>query len=386
MPLKDDLVARARDIAKLVGREAHNTDVNRKLSDEVVQACCDAELMQTLVPAKFGGHELDYATMAAIIYEFGKQCTATAWVMSFYLGHNFIHSLFPKESQEEVFADRPYVLMAGTVAPSFTLTPVEGGYIANGLSQWNSGSAHAEWFLACGLVMVDGEVRGALAFLSPRRDVEVIDNWDVAGMRGTSSGDLKMEDVFIPAYHTVPVQDLLDGKAPGGQLHGNPQYSLPLLPFVLGETVPVTVGAFRGAADAFRDLTQDRFSAQLAAKVLDKQVAQIRVGESQAGAAVAETLLHDYAGFLSSADPDALRPLARRAEVRARVAMITDYCHAGIQKLMLGAGGGAFRNDMPLQRFYRDISVLRVHGFLDLDTAAENYGRQIFGLEPNCPL
>ncbi len=386
MALKDDLVARARDIAELAGREAHNTEANRKLDDEVVRACCDADLLQVMVPKELGGHELDYATMAAIVYEFGKQCPSTAWVISFYLGHNFIHSLFPQESQQEVFAEKPYVLMAGTVAPSFRLTPVEGGYIVSGTSQWNSGSAHANWFMGSGLVMVDGEVRGALAFLAPRKDVDVIDNWDVAGMRGTSSGDMGMEEVFVPAYHTVAVQDLLDGNAPGGKLHANPQYSLPLLPFVLGETVPVTVGAYRGAADAFMEHTTARYNARNPGGVPDKQLAQVRVGEGQAGAAIAETLMHDYAGFLSTARPDDLRPLARRAEIRARVAMITDYCHAGIQKFMLGGGGGAFRGTVPLQRFYRDISMLRVHGFLDLDTAAENHGRLIFGLEPTCPL
>ncbi|MEO0033932.1 MAG: hypothetical protein RIS94_3690 [Pseudomonadota bacterium] len=42
---------------------------------------------------------------------------------------------------------------------------------------------------------------------------------------------MRMEGVFVPAYHTTPVQDLLDGTSPGSKLHGNRMYSLPLLPF-----------------------------------------------------------------------------------------------------------------------------------------------------------
>lgn len=386
MSLSETLIARARDIAPMAGEAALETDRNRKLSDTVIDAACDAGLMQIMVPKKWGGHELSYSTMAGVVYEFARHCTSTAWVMSFYLGHNFIHSLFPLESQEEVFANGPFVLMAGTVAPQFTMTPVDGGYIVNGQSQYNSGSSRSQWFLGSGLVMVDGQVQGALAFLAPASDVEVIDNWDVAGMSGTSSGDIKLTDRFVPVYHTVPVQDLLNGSAPGGKIHSNPIYSIPLLPFVMGETVPVTVGALRGAADGFLKLTEERYSAQIAQKVLDKQAQQIRVGTAQAAASAAELMMMDYAAMLDGATFDKIGSIERRAEIRARVGLITDFCHDHIQKLMLGAGGAAYRNDCPLQRFYRDISVLRVHGFLDLDTAMEAYGRVLLGMAPQCPL
>ncbi|MGD9665710.1 MAG: acyl-CoA dehydrogenase family protein [Novosphingobium sp.] len=387
MSLSEELIGRAREIAPLVAKEAYNTDKNGKPSDAVIDAMCDAQLMEIMVPKKWGGHELEYGTMARVVYEIAKECTSTAWVTSFYIGHNFIHSLFPLESQEEVFANGPYVLMAGTVAPQFTLTPVDGGYIINGKSQYNSGSSRAEWYLGSGLLMVDGKVQGALGFLTPASNVKVIENsWDVAGMAGTSSGDIELTDVFVPAYHTVAVQDLLNGNSPGGKVHANPIYSIPLLPFVMGETVPVTVGALRGAADGFKKLTEERYSAQIAQKVLDKQAQQIRVGEAQAAASAAELLMDDYIELLNSATHEKIGAVERRAAIRARVGLMTDFCHDHIQKLMLGAGGAAYRRDCPLQRFYRDISVLRVHGFLDLDTAMEAYGRVLLGMAPQCPV
>lgn len=387
MSLSKELIGRAREIAPLVAKEAYNTDRSGKPSDAVIDALCDADLMQIMVPKKWGGHEMTYETMAGVVYEIAKECTSTAWVASFYIGHNYLHSLWPLESQEEVFANSPYVLMAGTVAPQFTLTPTDGGFIVNGKSQYNSGSSRAEWFLGSGLIMVDGKVQGALAFLSPASNVKTIEgSWDVAGMSGTSSGDIELTDVFVPAYHTVAVQDLLDGNSPGGKVHSNPIYSIPLLPFVLGETVPVTVGALRGAADGFKDLTAKRYSAQIAQKVLDKQAQQIRVGEAQAAASAAELMMKDYVAMLSSASQDTIGGIERRAAIRARVGLLTDFCHDHIQKLMLGAGGAAYRRDCPLQRFYRDISVLRVHGFLDLDTAMEAYGRVLLGMPPQCPI
>lgn len=386
MSLSETLIGRAREIAPLVEREAYNTDKYRRVSDAVLDACLEAELFKILVPKVYGGHELDYATMAAVVYEFARHCTSTAWVVSFYIGHNYLHALWPKEFQDEVFADAPSSFTPGTIAPNFKLTPVDGGFLATGLSQWNSGSSRCDWFMNSGLVMVDGTPQGAKAFMVPAHDVEIIDNWDMAGMRGTASGDARLTDVFVPAHRAVDVMDLLNGNSPGSKIHPNRLYSLPVLPFVLGETMPVMVGSYRGAADAFKKLTEERYTTFTSSKVQNKQTAQIRVGHGQAGAAVAEVLLRDYVQMLDTANPEDLKPIGKRAEIRARVSMVADYVQSGINELMLGAGGGAFRNTSPLQRFFRDMNVLRVHGFLDTETATENLGRVQLDLEPNCPL
>jgi 3-hydroxy-9,10-secoandrosta-1,3,5(10)-triene-9,17-dione monooxygenase len=386
MTLSQTLIARARDIAPMVEKQAWDTDRNRFISDEIIDACADAQLFEILVPKVYGGHELDYTTMASVVFEFARHCTSTAWVISFYIGHNYLHSLWPKEFQDECFQDKPYAFTPGTVAPNFRLTPVDGGYIANGLSQWNSGSSRADWFLNSGLVMVDGQPQGVRVFMAPASDVEAIDNWDMAGMRGTSSGDARLTDVFIPMHRTVDIADLLEGTTPGSKLHANRIYSLPVIPFVLGETMPVMTGAYRGAADAYQRLTEERYSTFTGAKIQDKQTAQIRVGKGLAGAAIGETLLREYMQMIDHTDPADFKPIAKRAEIRARVGMVSDYVKTGIDELMLGAGGGAYRNTCPLQRFSRDMNVLRVHGFLDTETATENLGRVTLGLEPNCPL
>lgn len=386
MSLSETLIARARDIAPLVEKAAYETDQNRRVSDAVLDACAEAGLFQILVPKVYGGHELNYSTMASVVYEFARHCTSTAWVVSFYIGHNFLHALWPKEFQDEAFADAPFSFTPGTIAPNFKLTPVDGGYIANGLSQWNSGSSRCDWFMNSGLVIVDGKPAGAKTFMVPAADIEIIDNWDMAGMRGTASGDARLTDVFVPEHRVVNVSDLLEGTSPGSKIHQNRLYSLPVLPFVLGETMPVMVGSYRGAADAYKKLTEERYTTFTGSKVQDKQTAQIRVGHGQAGASLAEVLLRDYTTMIDTVEPADIKPIPRRAEIRARVGMVADYVQSGINELMLGAGGGAFRNTSPLQRFFRDMNVLRVHGFLDTETATENLGRVHLGLDPNCPL
>ena len=386
--LKEDLIARAAALAPLVAAESLNAERNGGVSANVIKAFCDAGLMQIMVPKRYGGHELDYATMAGVISAIAPACTSTAWVISFLIGHNYIHSLFPEKLQDEIFADKPWALTPGTVAPSFQLTPVDGGFRATGRSAWNSGSNGAEWVLCSGIVppAAEGQPPELRMFLVPAADATIISNWDVAGMKGTASNDCALDDVFVPEYRTTLTMDVLEGRSPGSKIHANPIYSLPILPFILGEVVPVVVGAYRGAADEFQRQTTERAHTFTGAKVATKQTAQIRIGRSQSGAALAEAMLADYVTMLSDPDPEALRPPIVRAAIKSRVAAITDYCWNGINELMNGAGGNAFRTSSTLQRYFRDINMLHVHGFLDIESASETYGRMILGLGPETPI
>lgn len=386
MNMHDELVGRAREIAPFIEKSAYQTEINGKISDEVLDQICDAGLIQTLVPKMYGGHELGYKTMQAIISEIAPYCTSTAWVTSFYIGHAFIHGLFPKESQDIVFADKPNPLTPGTIAPNFTLTPQGDGYIANGTSQWNSGSNRSDYFLCSGMIKTEGQAPEIRSFLVPIKDCTPIKNWDVAGMRGTDSSDMRLDNVFIPNYNSVLVSDLLNGTSPGSKIHDNPKFSMPLFPFILGEVVPVLAGAYRGAADTFKTIVEERFITFSASKASSKQLAHIRLGRGIAGAEVVETLMADYVNKLDSMDPDTLRQPEVRAALKARVGLILEYCTDGINQLIKGGGGAAFRNDCSLQRFFRDINMLRVHGLLDSDTATENYGRMLLGLNSEVPL
>jgi len=198
-----------------------------------------------------------------------------AWVLAFYIGHNFLHALFPQRSQEEAFAKRSFTLTPGTSAPAYKLTPVDGGYIARGKSSWNSGSAHGDWFMSGGMVE-NAEKPEVLLFMTPAKDVQVLGNWDVQAMRATSSGDVAINGAFVPHHHCVPAVDIVEGRSPGAKLHSNPLYSMPMLPLIQSEVLPCVVGAYQGAVREFHKLTRHRVSLHTSEKTSEKQAAQIR--------------------------------------------------------------------------------------------------------------
>lgn len=386
MASKAELMGRAQELAPVVAQQASSTELAKAVSAALIAEFCDAGFMKMLVPKRYGGFELDYSALAGVVNTIAQSCSSTAWVLSFLIGHNFLHALFPEKSQEEVFGSRSFALTPGTAAPTFTLTKTDGGYIASGRSSWNSGSSVAEWYLCGGLVKAEGLPPEHRLFLIPASKVTPIANWDVAGMCGTASNDMAAEGVFVPEHRTVFASTYLEGRGPGSVLHANPMYSIPVLPFILGEVVPIVVGAYRAVANEFRRVTESRISSHSGMAVGSKPTSQIKVAKGLGGASLAESMLADYTRMMTSGDYDWLRPPVARAEMKVRCALITDYCVNGVNELTVAAGANGFRLASPLQRFFRDMNMLRGHAYLELDGACETHGRILQGLPPQAPV
>ena len=72
--------------------------------------------------------------------------------------------------------------------------------------------------------------------------------------------------------------------------------------------------------------------------------------------------------------------------MKLRASYLTDLCRDAVNDLARGFGGDGLRDHSPLQRDLRDVNMLAVHAFLDIDTAAEARGRLVLGLPADDPL
>ena len=374
-----DLIGRAGELAPVLAARAARTEANKALLDESLADLVDSGVLATLTPACYGGHEAPIATMSAITRRLSAACPSTGWVTAFYMGAAWRLQTFSPAAQREMFADKPYVLSAGQAAPLREVKRVTGGYLISGRTPWGSGSVHAEWINFMGVLVEDGAAPQPLSFIVPRAETTLIENWNVAGMRGTGSNDLQAEEVFVPEYRATSLLQTLEGATPGQAAHENPQYQLPFIPFLMCEVVPVLVGGLRGAAEAFVERVRHRAGTISGVKAAGSQAAQMRLARGLAAADAAEILMNDYLDRYSARRPER-NELSERTLMKLKAAYLTDLCRNAVNDLARGFGGDGFRDDSPLQRYFRDLNMLAVHAFLDIDTAAETYGRMVLGL------
>jgi 3-hydroxy-9,10-secoandrosta-1,3,5(10)-triene-9,17-dione monooxygenase len=378
------LIEKARQLAGPFAERALLEDQNRAPLDETIKDLVDSGLLSTLTPAVYGGYEQDFATAAEIIRTLSAANPSAGWVTGFYLGAAWRMNLFSEQAQKEIFANKPFVLSAGQAAPLREAVRVPGGYRISGQTPWGSGSVHAEWIVFMGMAQGGGKDPAPMTFVVPRSETEVLDTWYISGMRGTGSNDIKVEDVFVPEYRAAPFVDALEGTTAGQAVHSNPIYQFPFIPFLMVEVIPVVVGIMRGATTAFEARVRERQGTISGAKATGKQATQMRLGRALATADAAETLLRDLMGALKPHEGQ--RDRVYRNAMKMKGAYITDLCRNGVNDIAKGIGGDGFRDHSPLQRYFRDINVLAVHAFLDIDTAAETTGCLRLGLPTDDPL
>lgn len=385
--LAQEIIDRATKLRPAISERAAETDNLRKLPQASVDDMLNAQLFSIVAPRKFQGLEMDIDVLLEAAKEVGRACGSHAWVLSLLGTHNWMGGLFPTETQQELFADRGYLLAPATFAPSGTMKQVDGGYRVNGRWMFGSGSMHSSWVLVSALEEDDTDnIVGMRCIALPIEDVTVEDTWHTSGMRGTGSNDIVIENVFVPERRTIPFMDLLEGSAPGACLSDNPMYRLPLVPYLAYTAAAPCIGMGKGAIDTFADYLGQRVFVNGEAQK-DKPAAQMRLAEARNEVAAAEALMdRGVKEMIARVKNGDSFTVADRVHYRSEACYATTLVKRAIDRLAEAAGAKSQFENHPMQRFQRDINTIRGHVVFDLDTTMELQGRVLIGLEPNQPL
>jgi 3-hydroxy-9,10-secoandrosta-1,3,5(10)-triene-9,17-dione monooxygenase len=374
-----ELVARASALRPLVAEHADRTESGRQVAPEVMDALEAAGLFEVIVPKRMGGLGATMATQLAVAAELGRACASTAWVQTLLNVTTWAASRSPSAS--ELFATGARPRVCGVLAPLGTATPTDGGYRVGGKWPFASGSFHSTWFLG-GVLLVDdaGEVSGAGMVAVPRSDFTIDDTWFVAGMCGTASNTVVVDDVFVPASRFTPLQEA--GIEPGG----DPADAADLWP--LGPVLAlILIGPLLGAAQTCADLVTEKapkralsyttYSATTESMVALTEVARARLDIDSA-------CLHAFqaAAYIDAVGAGAPRDALDEARLRGQCGYLASLLRQGVDTLLDVAGAGSFASANVLQRHWRDLNVGSRHAFLATNVALETYGRALFGLDP----
>ncbi|WP_018680553.1 acyl-CoA dehydrogenase family protein [Actinokineospora enzanensis] len=358
---REDALAAARAIAPAVADRAQEGERIGCLPEDLLETMSAAGLIDLLLPAEYGGLELDPSTVVDVITELSR-ADGSAGFTVLSLNSTFFVAWLEAEVAKSILADRPRAI-ATVFAPLGKAYPEAGGGLrVEGRWPFNTGCRNASWF-ANGVMVQDGDKPAIvppgrpdwrLVFV-PKADVEVMDTWAVAGLKGTGSNDVRMNGVIVPPEYTA--NPIFEPARVDGPVF---RWSFFALMGVLFAGFPL--GIARRALDEFVAMAEhkSRGSRTLA----EEQSVQITVARAEGRLGAAQAYVHDVLG---KAWDRTLAGDEMTIDDRASVRLATGHAiRAGVEvvdSVFRLAGGSALFDHSPLQRCWRDINAGSHHGY-----------------------
>jgi alkylation response protein AidB-like acyl-CoA dehydrogenase len=376
------LLRAVASIRGTVVAHADEAEARGTLPPPIVDALVSTGLLTLKLPAALGGAEADPATQFMVIEALSAIDPSTGWcLMIGGTGVGLPGAFLADEAIAQMFAGGRAPTGAIVPTPTGEARPVDGGYRLTGRWSFASGVPHAEWVTVGGRVLRgDGEPLPRL-FVVPAKSVIIHDNWHVAGLKGTGSADVSLDEVFVPDAFSwdrlaMPPQR-------GGALYrlGHPG-------FVANEHAAFAIGVARGALEAVMELARSkrRSFAASPSSIEQRPVFQRAIGLADVRLRAARALvLEVYDEAWAFATMGEVPPPRVQAAIRSAAAFATEVAAEVTMDAFRFGGGEAAYSAHRLQRYLRDINVGAQH--LMVSTIAyENHGQFMMGLPGADPL
>jgi 3-hydroxy-9,10-secoandrosta-1,3,5(10)-triene-9,17-dione monooxygenase len=381
------LIDRAVAMRPMLLEQQEDADDRGYYSATVHEAFKQAGFYRCLQPRLFGGYEFDVPTFFRMIVEIARGGGGgTGWCAATASSHALVVGTFWSErAQREVFGkERGHFAAPHRVQPGGTARRVEGGYLVNGRWAYSSGVPHATHFLG-GAMVVEGDApvtRGdgtpvGLTICVPSEQYTVLDDWGghsptaALGLQGSGSNTVVIRDQVVPEHFALCDDDwrAVDRamETPGVRLHGNPMYMGRHRGFYHGELVSVQVGTARAALDEYERLLLTTPSATEPGTFRYELAAfQEPFGLALAMVDAAEhILLHVGQTHMAYCQRWARtgQPYTHEDDLRLHGALqqAGRLCFRAVELLLRTAGPRMANNGSRLQRYFRDITMYRVH-------------------------
>lgn len=384
-----ELQSRAEALIPALRERAARGEELRRLSDETIADLHRTGLFRVLQPKRVGGSELPFRALVELVAVISRGDASTGWVLANLAAHHWLFGMWPKQAQDEVWGASPDNLIGSAlIFPRGRARPVEGGYRLTGRWPFSSGVDAAAWNLIGGIVQdEEGGGSGPRIFLLPASDYTVIDTWEVIGLAGTGSKDVVVEDVFVPGYRTLAVDQIAGGPNPGSEVNPSVLYQLPAISLFAFCIAGVSLGIAQGAIEHFTETTRTRLSAYTGRNVADFNTVQVHLAEAAALADAARAImLADCDAATASVAAGKTPELGERARYRRDGAFAATLCTKAVDVLFSATGGGAIYARNPMQRAFRDVHAANAHYVLNWDINGAMYGRVALGLPPDATL
>jgi 3-hydroxy-9,10-secoandrosta-1,3,5(10)-triene-9,17-dione monooxygenase len=371
-----------KDLLPTFRERADEGDRLRVVPDASVKELEETGFFRLLQPKRYDGLEADPLAFYSAVRDIASADGSTGWVSSVVGVHPWQVALFADEAQQAVWGEDTKTRLSSSYAPTGKAVLTEGGYTLSGKWSFSSGSDHCSWVLLGGLVFnADGQVVDFRTFMVPREKYQVLDVWNVVGLRGTGSNDILVEETFIPEAFTLSMGETGACKGPGQAVNTSDLYKLPFHSIFTTTIATPIVGMAKGAYAEHVDMQQKRVrAAYLGEKASLDPFAAVRIARASSEIDAAWALLmNNIREEQAHVAKGEQIPLELRLRVRRDQVLGTARAIEAIDALFEASGGRALAEGTYLQRAWRDSHAGRVHAANDPERALQMYGAHQFG-------
>jgi len=362
----------------------------RRLPNGIVDQLVDEGFFRFALPPELGGDNASSLDTIEILEAIAAIDASVSWNVM--LGSE-INAMacggMDPEIAQAVYVDNPRVIMCGGGGPGSTPPRAErtedGGVKVWGQSTFISGCHNADWcFMAAPIMRGEepelneqGQPTFKMWFL-PRDQWEIIDTWDVAGLRGSGSNDVKADGAYVEPKH-VGVDLMVTPPH-----YSNPVYRMPVPLRLSYNKVAVALGVAKGALESFADLAQNKVPMMSMSTLNKRPIAQFRMGEAMASYRSARAYvmqaMQDVEDELAAGAPTP----GPETTINARLACThgANVCMNVVDTLHNTAGTSGMRMHSPLERKLRDAHACATHRWV-AHPLYQDLGSIFLGNEPD---
>ena len=260
----------------------------RRVPQSTIDALIDAGMFRFTLPHELGGENATVQETIEVLEAISAIDGSVGWnvMLGSEINAMAAGGMDPALAKK-VYLENPRVVMCGGggpgTKPSRAVRTDDGGYQVWGQSTFISGCHNATWcFMAAPVhegdqprLNPDGSPFVRMFFLH-RDQWEILDTWDVAGLRGSGSHDVMTEGGIVPPEFADVGLVTFPAHYP------NPVYRIPVPLRLAYNKAAVAIGVARGTLDAFVDLAATKVPFTTTALLRDRPVAQQRMGEATA--------------------------------------------------------------------------------------------------------
>lgn len=387
IPIAEDPVARARAVAPAIEAAAPRIEASRELPADLLEALHGARIFRALLPRALGGDEATPETYARMMEIIARADASTAWCIGQASGCSMAAAYVEPEVAQRIWGPADAALAWGAILPGQVAEVVDGGYRVTGSWPFASGGRHATWFGGhCRVRERDGSMRALpdgspyeRTMLFPASAITMTTNWQVMGLRGTSSDTYAVTDLFVPEAFTVRRDRDEERRALG---HGSLYRFTTTHAYSTG-FASVALGIARGMLDDFVTLAGGKTPMATNRRLADSPVLQSGLAQAEGKWRAARAGLHTA---LREAQELVVTGAAMTTEHKVAIRLASTYAIHQAKEVAdfawAEAGATAIFESQPFERRFRDI-----HAVTQQVQARRNHfetvGQHLMGLAPN---